>query len=120
MERCLIYTNLAKAYALNKQLDKAKEIINKSIGEFAGTDQEMNVLLANSEIAIESNDIKKALSILRAVNVESHYYSQSRKLMAEVYLTHLKDRRNYTKCYTDLVESNPTFENYKLLGKAML
>jgi len=63
----------------------------------------MNVLLVNSEIAILSNDVKKALSILRAVNSDSIYYSQSRKLMADVYLSHLKDRRNYSKCYRDLV-----------------
>lgn len=42
-------------------------MINTAIGEFAGTEQEMNVLLANSQLAIEANDIKKALSILRAV-----------------------------------------------------
>jgi len=40
--------------------------------------------------------------------------------MAEVYLGHLKDRRNYTKCYRDLVEKSPSLENYKLYGKAML
>lgn len=74
-EKCLIYTNLARAYGINKNLEKAKEIVNLSIQEFAGTDQEMNVLLVNSEIAILSNDIKKALSILRAVNSDSIYYS---------------------------------------------
>lgn len=40
--------------------------------------------------------------------------------MADVYLKQLKDRRNYQKCYTDLVESNPSLENFKMLGKAML
>lgn len=40
--------------------------------------------------------------------------------MGEVYLGHLKDRRNFTKCYTDLVETSPTLENYKLLGNAMI
>jgi len=35
----------------------------------------MNVLLANSQLAIEDNDIKKALSILRAVGQDSIYYS---------------------------------------------
>ncbi len=44
------------------------------------------MLLANSQLAIQSNDIKKALSILRAVESDSPYYSQSRKLMADVYL----------------------------------
>jgi tetratricopeptide repeat protein 21B len=86
-EKCMVYTSLAKAYGSNKQLDKARDVINNTIAEFAGSPQEINVLLANSQLAIESNDIKKALSILRAVSSDSPYYSQSRKLMADVYLT---------------------------------
>lgn len=37
-----------------------------------------------------------------------------------MYLTHLKDRRQYARCYAELIESNPVFENYYLLGDAMM
>ena len=67
--------------------------MTKAISEFTGTPEEVNVLLANSEIAIKGGDIKKAISILKGVSTESSYYVQSRKLLADVYLTHLKDRR---------------------------
>lgn len=40
--------------------------------------------------------------------------------MADIYLKHLKDRRNYAKCYVDLIEAAPTFDNYKLLANALL
>jgi len=40
--------------------------------------------------------------------------------MADIYLKQLKDRRNYAKCYVDLIEVSPTFENYKLLANALL
>ena len=39
----------------------------KAIQEFAGTSEEGTVMLANSEIAIESGDVKKAINILKAV-----------------------------------------------------
>lgn len=37
-----------------------------------------------------------------------------------MYLDHLRDRRNYAKCYADLIEIDPSFENYKLLGDALI
>jgi hypothetical protein len=43
-------------------------------------------LITNSEIAVLSGDIKKALSILRAVDAESRYFADSRKVMAEVII----------------------------------
>jgi tetratricopeptide repeat protein 21B len=55
----------------------------------------VSVLIANSEISVEMGDIKKALSILRAVNPSSSYYQDSRKLMADIYLNNLKDRRHF-------------------------
>ena len=39
-----------------------------------GTPVEVSVLIANSEISVEMGDIKKALSILRAVTTDSSYY----------------------------------------------
>lgn len=80
----------------------------------------MNVLIANSEIAMLSGDIKKALSILRAVPNSSPYFKDSRFLLADIYLKHLKDRRHYAQCYYDLVANDGCFENYKLLGNALM
>ena len=46
--------------------------------------------------------------------------------MADIYLKYLKDRRNFAKCYIELIEvkfikkANPTYENYKLLGRALV
>ena len=95
-------------------------MITRAITEFTGTEQEVNVLIANSEIAIQTGDIKKALSILKAVTPDSPYFVESRKIMADVYLTNLMDRRHYAKCYKDLIDNNPSFDNYKLLGDALM
>lgn len=85
-----------------------------------GTSEEVNILITNSEIAILSGDVKKAISILKGVKVDSPYFVQSRKILADIYLEHLKDRRQYAKCYTDLVDQEASFNNYKLLGDALM
>lgn len=41
--------------------------MQKAITSFVGTSEEGNVMLANSEIAIENGDVKKAINILKAV-----------------------------------------------------
>lgn len=67
--------------------------MGRAISEFTGTQEEVNVLIANSEIATQTGDIKKAISILKGVNSDSPYFVQARTMLADVYLTHLKDRR---------------------------
>lgn len=119
-ERCKIFVYLAKTLVALKRINEAKGVITRAISEFTGTEQEVNVLIANSEIAIQTGDIKKALSILKAVTPESPYFVESRKIMADVYLNHLIDRRHYAKCYKDLIDFNPSFDNYKLLGDALM
>ena len=59
----------------------------------------MNISIANSDIALLEGNVNKALSILRAVKINSPYFSDSRKMLAEIYLDRLKDKRNYEKCY---------------------
>jgi len=43
---------LAKCYSANKRNDVSKKVMQKAIGEWTGTEEEVNVLIANSEIAI--------------------------------------------------------------------
>jgi len=94
--------------------------MSKAITEFTNTPEEVNVLITNSEIALKCGDIKKAISILKGVKEDSPYYIQSRRLLADVYLNHLKDRRLYSKCYVDIIDVKKSFENYKLLGDALM
>lgn len=48
--------------------------MTQAISQFAGTSEEVHVLLANAAIAVESNDIKKAMSILKGVKSDSAYF----------------------------------------------
>lgn len=118
--RSQIYVEYAKALASDKQNKKAKEIMEQAIMEFAGTDDEPVVLLGNADIAIISGDLKKALNILRSVEPMAKGYLEARGKLADIYLNKMLNRRQYAKCYFDLVQVFPNFENYKKYGDALL
>lgn len=94
--------------------------MTQAISQFAGTNEEVHVLLTNAYIAIESNDIKKAMSILKAVKADSTYFVESRKMLADIHLKFLKSRKGYARCYYEIIETNPSFENYKIYGDALI
>ena len=116
----ILITNIFLFIFLNQPAKEAKQIMGKAISEFTGTSEEVSVLLTNSEIAIQQGDIKKAISILKGVKSDSPYFNQSRVILANVYLEHLKDRRQYARCFYEVIENNPSFENYKTLGDAFI
>ena len=60
------------------------------------------------------------MSILRAVKSDSVYFVESRKMLADIHLNCLKSRKGYARCYYEIIDSNPTFENYKIYGDALI
>lgn len=119
-DRCSIFLLLAKAYSKNGKQKESKQVMTQAIGQFAGTNEEVHVLLTNAYLAVEANDIKKAMSILKAVKADSTYFVESRKMLADIHLKYLKSRKGYARCYFEIIESNPTFENYKIYGDALI
>ena len=73
-DRCSIFLLLAKCYTKNKKSKESKTIMTQAISQFAGTSEEVHVLLANATIAVDSGDIKKAMSILKGVKADSPYF----------------------------------------------
>lgn len=118
--RAQIFVYYSKALAQAKQNTRAKEVMEQAIMEFAGTEDEPVVLLGNADIAILSGDLKKAISILKNVEPNAKGYMEARKKLADIYLNNMMQRRQYAKCYTDLADTFPTFENLKLLGDALM
>ena len=51
-DRCSIYLLLAKCYMKNKKQKETKQIMTQAISQFAGTNEEVHVLLTNAFIAI--------------------------------------------------------------------
>ena len=118
--RSQIYVEYAKALAVEKQMAKSKDIMEQAIMEFAGTDDEPVVLLGNADIAAITGDLKKSITILRAVEPEAKGYMEARKKLADIYLNKMMNRRQYAKCFFDLVQVFPNLENFKRYGDALL
>lgn len=53
----MVFVLYAKTLAVLKRGAEAKQIMTKAIQQFSGTTHEVNVLIANSQIAIESGDL---------------------------------------------------------------
>ena len=47
-------------------------------------------------------------------------YTAARQKVAEIYLHHKKDKRQFAVCYKELVEKNPTPAAFVLLGDAYM
>ena len=41
-------------------------------------------------------------------------------MLADIHLKYLKSRKGYARCYYEIIDSNPTFENYKIYGDALV
>jgi len=119
-DRAALFTCLIQVYAELNQLDEAKKVVHMAIPEFSGTSEEVKILVANSEVALKSGDIKKALNMLKQTPKDSAHFKEIKIAMANIYLSKMMDRRQYAKCYSDIVEANPSTENYVLLGAALM
>jgi tetratricopeptide repeat protein 21B len=47
--------------------DQAKRILTRAVSEFAGTPEEVRVMLAQSDLAMKMGDTKKALNMLKKI-----------------------------------------------------
>ena len=47
-DRCSIFLLLAKCYIKNKKNKESKQVMNQAIGQFAGTNEEVHVMLVNA------------------------------------------------------------------------
>lgn len=71
--------NLIRVYCEVKEFDKAKKIMTRAITEFAGTPEEVKVMLAQSDMALKMGDVKKALAMLKKVSHEDVNYVEAKK-----------------------------------------
>ncbi|KAI8590199.1 hypothetical protein BDZ88DRAFT_415862 [Geranomyces variabilis] len=120
LERMSIYLETVDAHAKLKNLKEAERVMKEANKIFAGTPEEDRLVLANAEFAIERGDVDTALNLLATVGADQPHYVDAKKRMAEVYLKHKNDKKAYARCYSELVERNPTVESCLLLGDAYM
>jgi tetratricopeptide repeat protein 21B len=119
-DRAQIFKLLITAYSQLKKYDEATKCMQDASAEFANTAEEVTILVCNAELAIQKGEVEQALSMLKAMPATSPYYAAAKRAMADIYLKHRKDKRAFARCYKDIVEAQPSSENYLILGDALL
>merc|ERR1719393_55306 len=119
-DRATLLTLLVGLLTKMKRLDDASEVVKHAIAEFAGTSEEVKVLVANSQLAIEKGEMDQALNMLRSIKPDHPQFATAKAAMADIYIKHRKDKKAYARCYKAIVDHKPTLQNYLILGDALL
>lgn len=65
-------------------------------------------------------DVEEALKVLKSISEGKPYYIQAREKIANIYLTHHKDKAMYLSCYRELASRLPGSSTSLLLGEAYM
>ncbi|CAB4063816.1 TTC21B [Lepeophtheirus salmonis] len=101
-DKVSLYIELAECLRLSGHPNEALKVIQDAINEYKGTPEEIRIMVANADFALEKGDI------------------ETNEKMAKIYLKKRKDKRSYAQCYRTIVENSPTSQNYILLGDAYM
>ena len=101
-EKASIYLDYAELLSEVGEREKADRTMKEAKSLFAGTPAEARVQLAEAAILTKSGDVDRALKILGGITVSHPCYVEAARRMADIYLTHRKDRKYFIQSHKDL------------------
>ncbi|KAJ3295051.1 Tetratricopeptide repeat protein 21B [Borealophlyctis nickersoniae] len=119
-ERLTLHVELADTYTKLKRVPEATKIMQDALRIFSGTPEQDRITIANADLCVERGEIDAALRTLGGIEPDSPYFIEANCRMANIYLKHKNDRKGYARCYSKMVERNPTIESCILLGDAYM
>lgn len=87
-----------------RRLKEANKVLSQAKQSFAGTRQEVQVLVAASQLYVEKGDFDAAIRMLDKIGSDTPTYSRAQLVKADIFLTHNHDKEGFTKCYKLLAE----------------
>jgi tetratricopeptide repeat protein 21B len=113
---------IARASLLNgaKRVKDANKTLSEAKILFSGTPQEVQILVASSQLAVERGDYDSAVRVLDKISEDSPTFTKAQLIKAEILLTNNRDKEGFTKCYLDLLDRDKTSAAYCMLGEAYL
>jgi tetratricopeptide repeat protein 21B len=103
-----------------RRLKEANKVLSEAKVVFSGGKQEVLLLVASSQLAVERSDFDSAIRMLDKVSEESPIFTRAQIIKADIFLQHNRDKEGYTQCYQRLVNNDASAKNFALLGEAYL
>ncbi|CEO96137.1 hypothetical protein PBRA_004827 [Plasmodiophora brassicae] len=121
-DRATLYLLAAQLHARHNRAPEAAKLLQDARNEFESTPEYDRILIADAEIAASCrSDVEAALRMLRKVPAQSPYLSRARIAIANLYLEHRRNRREYVKCFEEMAAADPrSVHALRLLGEAHL
>ncbi len=105
-----------------RRLKEANKALSEAKAVFAGqAQQEVQLLVASSQLAVERKDFDSAIRQLGKISEDSPTFTKAQLIKAEILLTNNRDKEAFTNCFQLLVEKDPKNAKYhSMLGEAYL
>lgn len=103
-----------------RRMKEANKVLAHAKVVFAGSVQEVQVLVAASQLYVEKGDFDAAIRMLDKISDDSPTFARAQLIKADIVLNHNHDKEGFTKCYQMLADKEPTAKNFALLGEAYL
>ena len=104
----------------SRRLKEANKVLAHAKALFAGTAQEVQVLVAASQLYVEKNDFDSAIRMLDKISDDSPTFARAQLIKADIVLNNNHDKEGFTRCYQQMADRDPSAKNYALLGEAYL
>jgi tetratricopeptide repeat protein 21B len=98
---------LAEAHTAKDELTEATDVIDEATRAFAGTPEEVDVLVAHARLTLAKGSAEAAVRMLGNVPFGSPAFAKAQQVKADILLRHRRDRRAYIQCFQDVVDRRP-------------
>ncbi|KAJ3224194.1 Tetratricopeptide repeat protein 21B [Clydaea vesicula] len=119
-ERVSLYLECVEVHSKLNQTHEAAKIMEDTIRAFSTTEEEGRIIIANADLSIARGEIDLALQILSTITSSNNYFIEAKSRMADVYKIYKNDQRAYARCYSEMVDKNPSVKSWLLLGDAYM
>ncbi|KND02289.1 uncharacterized protein SPPG_02764 [Spizellomyces punctatus DAOM BR117] len=119
-ERMTLYLELVDVHTKLKHVNEAAKVMQEAVQVFSGMPEQDRLVMAKAELALARGEVDAALNQLATITMDQPYFIEAKRQMADIYLKYKNDKKAYARCYSELVERNPTVESCLLLGDAYM
>ena len=115
-ERASVFILYAQLLVKLYRVDQAEVWLKVAMSEFAGTAEEVRVMIARCELAME----KGTHGRLQSAGPESPHYAKAKTALARIHLEKRGDRQAFVKCYEDMRDVLKDAKSHVALGEAYM